>query len=79
MDVTVIGVPNEKWGESCLALVIPVTGAVVNKDEIMAWANARLAKMQRLAGLELRDNFPRNALGKVIKKDLRAPYWKEID
>ena len=79
MDVTVIGVPNEKWGESCLALVIPVTGAVVNKDEIMAWANARLAKMQRLAGLELRNNFPRNALGKVIKKDLRAPYWKEID
>jgi acyl-CoA synthetase (AMP-forming)/AMP-acid ligase II len=45
----------------------------------MTWANARLAKTQRLVALELRDEFPRNALGKVIKKDLRAPYWQDIN
>ena len=79
MDVTVIGIPHKKWGESCLALVIPTSGATINTDEIMTWANARLAKTQRLVALELRDEFPRNALGKVIKKDLRAPYWQDIN
>ena len=78
MDVTVIGVPHEKWGESCLALVIPASGRNADADEIKEWANARLAKTQRLVGVELRDAFPRNALGKVIKKDLRAPYWKDM-
>jgi acyl-CoA synthetase (AMP-forming)/AMP-acid ligase II len=78
MDVTVIGVPHEKWGESCLALVIPASGRNADADEIKEWANARLAKTQRLVGGELRDAFPRNALGKVIKKDLRAPYWKDM-
>lgn len=77
MDVTVIGVPHEKWGESCLALVIPASGASARPEDIRDWANARLAKTQRLVGLEFRDAFPRNALGKVIKKDLRAPYWKD--
>lgn len=78
MDVTVIGVPHPKWGESCLALVIPASGAVADPDQIMAWANERLAKTQRLVGVELRKEFPRNALGKVLKKELRAPYWSEV-
>ena len=41
----------------------------------MAWANERLARHQRLAGVEFRDEFPRNALGKVLKRLLREPYW----
>lgn len=77
MDVTVIGVPHEKWGESCLALVIPATGSSADAEAIKAWANERLAKTQRLVRVELRDEFPRNALGKVLKKDLRAPYWED--
>ncbi|MGY6633868.1 MAG: class I adenylate-forming enzyme family protein [Alkalilacustris sp.] len=76
-DVTVIGVPHPKWGESCLALVIPRPGATPDPDAIRAWANERLAKHQRLAGVELRPEFPRNALGKVLKRVLRDPYWRE--
>ncbi|MGM0583411.1 MAG: class I adenylate-forming enzyme family protein [Pseudomonadota bacterium] len=75
-DVAVIGVPHEKWGESCHALVIPRPGVACDPDAVRDWANERLAKHQRLAGLELREDFPRNALGKVIKKELRAPFWK---
>ena len=74
-DVTVIGVPHEKWGESCLALVIPAPGASPDVGAIRDWANEKLAKTQRLVGVELRDDFPRNALGKVLKRVLRAPYW----
>lgn len=79
LDVTVIGVPHPKWGESCLALVIPTAGTKVDPNGIMEWANERLAKTQRLVAVELRDEFPRNALGKVIKKDLREPYWADVD
>ena len=78
MDVTVIGVPHQKWGESCLALVIPKSGANADPEQIKVWSNERLAKTQRLVAVELREDFPRNALGKVIKKDLRAPYWQDV-
>ncbi len=71
-DVTVIGVPHEKWGETCLALVIPKPGAAAAPEAILAWANERLAKHQRLAAVAFREEFPRNALGKVLKRELRA-------
>lgn len=74
-DVTVIGIPHEKWGETCLALVIPKPGAAPEPEAIRAWANERLARHQRLAAVELREEFPRNALGKVLKRLLRVPYW----
>lgn len=75
-DVTVIGIPDPKWGETPLALVIPVAGANVDTDALLAWANGRLARAQYLKAVELREDFPRNALGKVIKRELRAPYWE---
>ena len=69
LDVTVIGLPHEKWGESAFAFVIPRGAA--DPDAILEWSNARLAKTQRLAGVALRPDFPRNALGKVMKRLLR--------
>ena len=75
IDVTVIGVPHEKWGETCLALIIPKNGVEVDCNEIKSWCNERLAKHQRLNKVECRDEFPRNALGKVLKRVLREPYW----
>ena len=76
MDVTVIGIPDERWGETALALVIPKQGAVAEAETIRAWCNERVAKHQRLARVEFRDEFPRNALGKVMKRVLREPYWE---
>lgn len=76
-DVTVIGIPHDKWGETPLALVIPARDADASAGDIRDWANQRLAKTQRLAGVEFRDDFPRNALGKVLKRELRAPYWAD--
>lgn len=75
-DVAVIGIPHEKWGETPLALVIP--RGTPDPAELLAWANARLAKTQRLAALELRAEFPRNALGKVLKRELRMA-WAEAE
>jgi acyl-CoA synthetase (AMP-forming)/AMP-acid ligase II len=75
-DVTVIGIPHEKWGETPLALVI-ARSQQADPDAIRGWANERLAKPQRIAAVELRAEFPRNALGKVIKRALREPYWSD--
>ena len=74
-DVAVIGVPHEKWGETPLALVI-VAASAGPADEawceaVRAWANARLAAHQRISAVRVREAFPRNALGKVIKRQLR--------
>ena len=74
-DVTVIGIPHEKWGETCLALIIPEHGIEIECDEVLKWCNKKLAKHQRLHNVELREEFPRNALGKVLKRVLREPYW----
>ncbi len=76
-DVAVIGVPHDKWGETPLALVIKRPGSSITAEELMPWANERLAKHQRITGLEFRDELPRNALGKVLKKELREPYWRK--
>jgi long-chain acyl-CoA synthetase len=75
LDVTVIGIPHDKWGETPLALVMPKAGRAADTAAILAWANERLARHQRLSAVELRDDFPRNALGKVLKRLLREPYW----
>ena len=74
-DVTVIGIPHEKWGETPLALVIAKAGTELDCVAVREWANERLAKPQRVSAVEQRDAFPRNALGKVIKRTLREPYW----
>lgn len=71
----VIGTPHEKWGETPLALVIRRAEASVLAEALTEWANAQLAKHQRIAGVEFRADLPRNALGKVLKKELREPYW----
>ena len=75
-DCTVIGIPHEKWGETPLALAIMYKGAMISEDELKAWLNGKVAKYQRVSGLVFKDDFPRNALGKVLKKELREAYGK---
>jgi acyl-CoA synthetase (AMP-forming)/AMP-acid ligase II len=75
-DVAVIGIPSAEWGESPYAFIVRRPGATEAVDAIVAWANARLGKLQRLAGGELRDDLPRSSIGKILKRDLRAPFWR---
>ncbi|MGE5793490.1 MAG: class I adenylate-forming enzyme family protein [Bacteroidota bacterium] len=74
-DVAVIGVPSEQWGETPLALVVSRAGSHPDAGALRDWANARLGRMQRLSAVELRAELPRSALGKVLKRELRAAYW----
>lgn len=74
-EAAVIGVPS-KWGESPLAIIVKKPGADVDEDGLMAWANERLSKTARLHAVEFRSELPRNTLGKIMKQELRAPYWQ---
>ncbi|MBB6426911.1 AMP-binding protein [Sphingopyxis sp. JAI128] len=78
-DVAVIGIPSERWGETPLALVVLKQGASDSPQMILDAINPRLGKMQRLAGVEIRPELPRNALGKILKRVLRAPYWEKAN
>lgn len=73
-DATVIGVEDEKWGETPVAFVIlTATYEHTNPDTLLAWANKQLATHQRLSKLLIHTgDFPRNTLGKVVKPQLKA-------
>jgi acyl-CoA synthetase (AMP-forming)/AMP-acid ligase II len=57
-------------------MVIAREGVSISEEELIAWVNPKLAKYQRISGVEFRDDFPRNAMGKVLKRALRAPYFE---
>ncbi|MGH7562094.1 MAG: AMP-binding enzyme [Gemmatimonadales bacterium] len=78
-DVAVIGVPHDKWGETPLALVIKRPGAALAAGDLKRWADERLPKYQRIERVEFREELPRNALGKLLKNELRKPYWRTRD
>ncbi|MBV7255326.1 AMP-binding protein [Pacificimonas sp. WHA3] len=67
VDAAVIARPDHKWGEVPYAFFQLKQGSTASADDIIAWSNARLGKYQRLQGGELCAEFPRNALGKIMK------------
>jgi long-chain acyl-CoA synthetase len=75
-DVAVIGVPDDMWGETAKAVVVPAPGAEVTEQEIIDYARERLARFKCPTSVEWVDMLPRNPSGKILKKDLRAPYWE---
>ena len=71
-DAAVVGVASERWGETPVAFVVLAANADARSDALLAWANARLGKTQRLAAVRIVDALPRSAIGKVLKRELRA-------
>jgi fatty-acyl-CoA synthase len=74
-EVAVIGVPDEKWGELVMALVVRSAGSALTEDELIAYTKGKLAGYKCPKKIEFRTELARTATGKLQKFKLREPYW----
>jgi acyl-CoA synthetase (AMP-forming)/AMP-acid ligase II len=77
VDVAVIGVPDDKWGEVVKA-VVQLEGEASEQD-LIAYCREHLAAYKCPKTVDIKDELPRNPTGKILKKDLRKPYWEGRD
>jgi acyl-CoA synthetase (AMP-forming)/AMP-acid ligase II len=75
-EVAVVGVPDEKWGESPRACVVPRPGQTVTLQELVAFCEDRLARYKHPRSLFTLEALPRNSMGKVLRRELREQFWK---
>ena len=78
-EVAVIGVPDERWGEAVKAVITARDGDTPDPTEIIAWARPRLAGYKLPKSIDIIAELPRNAGGKVLRRELRTAYWEGRD
>ncbi len=78
-EVAVIGIPDEKWGETIKALVVLESGTRADEAELISYCKERLARYKAPTSVEFREELTRTATGKLQKFKLREPYWSDRD
>ena len=78
-EVAVIGIPDEKWGELVLALVVKSPGSSLSEGELIAYTKTKLAGYKCPKRIEFRDVLARTATGKLQKFKLREEFWAGLE
>ena len=78
-EVAVIGVPDEKWGETIKALVVKAEGSTLTEQELIDYVKSKVARYKAPSSVEFREMLDRTATGKLQKFKLRAQYWEGRD
>ena len=75
-DVAVIGIPDDRWGETVKAIVVRRPDSLLTGDQLVEWSRSRLAGFKLPRSVDLVETIPRNPSGKILKRELREPYWQ---
>jgi fatty-acyl-CoA synthase len=76
LECAVIGVPDDHWGELPLAMVVPKPGTQLTEEEIIEFARSRIAHFKCPRAVLLRESLPKGGTGKILKRELRQPFWE---
>ncbi|MHB1420894.1 MAG: class I adenylate-forming enzyme family protein [Bacillota bacterium] len=76
LEVAVIGVPDEKWGEAVKAVITLQPGMTATIEELIAFTKEHLAGYKCPKSVDFVVSLPKNATGKIMRKDVRAPFWE---
>lgn len=79
IDAAVIGIPDEKWGESVKGFVVLKDGAKLNEVDIISYTKTQIAGYKCPKSINFIDMLPRNPSGKVLRRELREPFWEGIE
>jgi acyl-CoA synthetase (AMP-forming)/AMP-acid ligase II len=75
LEVVVVGVPDERWGEAIKAVVVLKPGQRVRAEDLVAHCQERLARFKCPRSIDFVSALPRTGSGKIAKKEIRDPYW----
>ena len=78
-EAAVIGIPDDKWGEAVKACVQLKPGQEVDTEDLIALVKEKLGSVKAPKTVDILDDLPRSAVGKVLKTELRKPYWEDTD
>jgi acyl-CoA synthetase (AMP-forming)/AMP-acid ligase II len=74
-EVCVVGAPHEKWGETPAAVIVPVAGATIDPDEIIAFSREKVGAVHKVTRVEVVGELPKSGVGKVLRREVRERFW----